>query len=111
MKCRTRVYYSAEQRAEMWNRWQRGESINSIGRAFDRGHSSISGQFIRAGGLRGSLGHLRASPFRHLSRPASAQEDQPQSGELHKVVEGVVCEVVRVHGDLCLLNDGGNKRQ
>ena len=52
MKYRTRVYYTAEQKAEMWDRWQRGESINSIGRAFDRGHSSISGQFIRAGGIR-----------------------------------------------------------
>ena len=36
----------------MWDRWQRGESINSIGRAFDRGHSSISSQFVRAGGIR-----------------------------------------------------------
>jgi len=52
MKYRTRIYYTAEQRAEMWDRWQRGESINSIGRAFDRGHSSISGQFVRAGGIR-----------------------------------------------------------
>ena len=52
MKYRTRVYYTTEQRAEMWDRWQRGESINSIGRAFDRGHSSIFGQFIRAGGIR-----------------------------------------------------------
>ena len=56
MKYRTRVYYSAEQRAEMWNRWQRGESINSIGRAFDRGHSSISGQLVRAGGACGGAG-------------------------------------------------------
>ncbi len=52
MKYKTRIYYSAEQRVEMWDRWQRGESINSIGRAFDRGHSSISGQFVRAGGIR-----------------------------------------------------------
>ena len=52
MKYRTRIYYTAEQRAEMWDRWQRGESINSIGRAFDRGHSSISGKFVRAGGIR-----------------------------------------------------------
>jgi len=36
----------------MWDRWQRGETINSIGRAFDRGHSSIAGQFERAGGIR-----------------------------------------------------------
>jgi IS30 family transposase len=52
MKYRTRIYYTAEQKAEMWDRWQRGETINSIGRAFDRGHSSIAGQFERAGGIR-----------------------------------------------------------
>jgi len=52
MKYRTRTYYTAEQKAEMWDRWQRGESINAIGRAFDRGHSSISGQFVQAGGIR-----------------------------------------------------------
>ena len=48
MKYRTRIYYTAEQKAEMWDRWQRGESINAIGRAFDRGHSSIAGQFEHA---------------------------------------------------------------
>jgi IS30 family transposase len=52
MKYRTRIYYTAEQKAEMWDRWQRGETINSIGRAFDRGHSSIAGHFERAGGIR-----------------------------------------------------------
>lgn len=36
MKYRTRIYYSAEQRAEIWDRWQRGESMRSIGRVFDR---------------------------------------------------------------------------
>ncbi|MGB5178842.1 MAG: IS30 family transposase [Gammaproteobacteria bacterium] len=52
MKYRTRIYYTAEQKAEMWDRWQRGETINSIARAFDRGHSSIAGQFERMGGIR-----------------------------------------------------------
>lgn len=52
MKYRTRTYYKAEQKAEMWDRWQRGETISSIGRAFDRGHVSIAGQFERAGGIR-----------------------------------------------------------
>jgi hypothetical protein len=33
--------YTAAQKAEMWDRWQRGESLNAIGRAFDRPSSSI----------------------------------------------------------------------
>ena len=52
MKYRTRTYYSAEQKAEMWDRWQRGESLNSIARLFDRGHSSIQGILAVTGGIR-----------------------------------------------------------
>jgi len=29
MKYRRRIYYSTEQRAEIWDRWQRGESMRS----------------------------------------------------------------------------------
>ncbi len=31
MALRPRIYYNAEQKAEMWDRWQRGESLTSIG--------------------------------------------------------------------------------
>ena len=40
MKQRTRIYYTDSQKAPMWDRWQKGESMGSIGRLFDRGHSS-----------------------------------------------------------------------
>jgi IS30 family transposase len=36
----------------MWDRWQRGESLNAIGRAFDRPSSSIFGQLAPSGGIR-----------------------------------------------------------
>jgi hypothetical protein len=36
MKQRRRVYYSAAQRSEIWDRWQAGEPMSSIGRRFDR---------------------------------------------------------------------------
>lgn len=52
MTYRTRIKYSAEQKSEMWDRWQRGESINSIGRIFDRPSSSIFGQLAPTGGIR-----------------------------------------------------------
>ena len=52
MKYRTRTYYSAEQKAEMWDRWQRGESMNSIARLFDREHSSVQGILSTTGGIR-----------------------------------------------------------
>ena len=44
MKYRARTFYTAEQKAEMCDRWQRGESPHAIARLFDRGHSSIFGQ-------------------------------------------------------------------
>ncbi len=51
MVYRTRINYTAEQRAEIWDRWQRGESLNAIGRAFDRPSSSIFGQLAPTGGI------------------------------------------------------------
>lgn len=52
MSYRTRTYYSAEQKALMWDRWSRGDSLHSIARLFDRGHSSIFSQLSPSGGIR-----------------------------------------------------------
>ena len=49
---RTRIYYSETQKTEMWDRWQKGESLNCIARHFDRGHSSISRILGESGGIR-----------------------------------------------------------
>ncbi|MEP0315641.1 IS30 family transposase [Hyphomonas sp.] len=52
MKQRRRIYYTAFQRAEIWDRWQRGESMSSIGRGFDRQSSSIFSVLSPTGGIR-----------------------------------------------------------
>ena len=52
MKYRTRIYYTEEQKSQMWDRWQQGDSLHDIGRLFDRGHGSIAGILSRAGGIR-----------------------------------------------------------
>jgi IS30 family transposase len=52
MKYRRRIYYSAAQRAEIWDRWQRGESMSSIGRRFDRQSSSVFSVISPTGGIR-----------------------------------------------------------
>jgi len=36
----------------MWDRWQRGESLTAIGRAFDQPSSSIFGLLAPTGGIR-----------------------------------------------------------
>ena len=41
MKRRRRIFYSAAQRSEIWDRWQAGEPMSSIGRRFDRESSSV----------------------------------------------------------------------
>lgn len=52
MSYRTRIKYSPQQKAEMWDRWQRGESLDAIGRAFDRPSSSIFAQLSPTVGIR-----------------------------------------------------------
>jgi len=52
MKYPTRIYYTETDKAMMWDRWQKGESLNSIARHFGRSHSSIQGVFARTGGIR-----------------------------------------------------------
>jgi len=52
MGYRRRIYFTAEQRSEIWDRWQRGESMSSIGRGFERDSSSIYPLLSRAGGIR-----------------------------------------------------------
>jgi len=52
MKQRRRIYYSAVQRAEIWDHWKRGETMHAIGRLFDRGHSSIFSVLAPTGGIR-----------------------------------------------------------
>ncbi|MFK7977266.1 MAG: IS30 family transposase [Halioglobus sp.] len=52
MKYPTRIYYSETQKALMWDRWRKGESLQSIGQLFGRNSSSISGVLSRTGGIR-----------------------------------------------------------
>ena len=52
MKQRPRIYYTETDKALMWDRWQKGESLNAIARLFDRHHSAIQGILSRTGGIR-----------------------------------------------------------
>jgi IS30 family transposase len=52
MKRRPRIYYTESQKALMWDRWQKGESLHSIARLFDRYHTSVQGILAKTGGIR-----------------------------------------------------------
>ena len=52
MSYRRRLYFTSEEKSEIWDRWQSGELVSSIGREFDRGSSSIYPLLSRTGGIR-----------------------------------------------------------
>ena len=52
MKYRTRIYYTESQKAVMWERWQKGESLQHIAQLFDRDHGSIQRILAESGGIR-----------------------------------------------------------
>lgn len=60
MRHRTRIYYTDEQKSQMWDRWQRGDSLHEIARLFDRHHSSVREILAAFGGIRPPL--RRRSP-------------------------------------------------
>jgi len=68
MSYKRRIYFTGEQRSEIWDRWQRGESMSSIGRGFDRDSSSIYPLLSRTGGIR--------PPVRKRSRLALTRVDR-----------------------------------
>lgn len=79
MAYRTRIKYSAEQKSEMWDRWQGGESLRAIGRIFDRPSSSIFGQLEPSGGIRPPIQQrsrlsLTLSEHEEISRGIASQQ-------------------------------------
>ena len=52
MSRRKRRWYTSVEKSEMWDRWQQGESLNAIARAFETSHSAIAKNFARFGGFR-----------------------------------------------------------
>jgi len=79
MMYRGRIYYNAEQKAEMWDRWQKGESLNAIGRVFDRPSSSIFNQLSPSGGIR--------PPPRRRSRITLTLPEREE------ISRGIVCDL------------------
>ncbi|CAH6384702.1 IS30 family transposase (plasmid) [Pantoea agglomerans] len=55
MKRRTRIYYTPEQKAIIWDRYKQGDSLHDIARMFDRYHSSVMPTIHQTGGYRPSV--------------------------------------------------------
>ena len=65
-----RVGFTAAQKTELWDRWQEGEGLKSIGRAFGKGSSSIFSHLSPYGGIR--------PPPRRRSRLALALSEREE---------------------------------
>lgn len=52
MNYRTWIYYTETDKALMWDRWQKGDSLQTIAQLFGRNHGSIAGILSRTGGIR-----------------------------------------------------------
>ncbi|MCP3727461.1 hypothetical protein M3I53_30800 [Paraburkholderia sp. CNPSo 3272] len=44
--------HSQSQKALMWERWRKGESLQHIAQLFDRNHSSVLGILAQTGGIK-----------------------------------------------------------
>ena len=48
---RTRTYYTESQKALMWDRWKKGESLHQIAGLFNRHHPSVARILAETGGI------------------------------------------------------------
>jgi len=47
-----RIHYTETDKAVMWDRWQKGESLEKIAQLFDRSHGSVARILLQSGGMR-----------------------------------------------------------
>ncbi len=79
--------YSEAQRAEMWERWGRGESLKAIGRIFGKEGGSVFGQLAPYGGIRPrprcrSPLALTLAEREEISRGVAAGRSMPSTSRL-----------------------------
>ena len=71
--------FTAAEKTQLWDRWQRGESLKAIGRAFGKPSSSIYSQVSPYGGIRPASRHrsrlaLTRAEREEISRGLAAQQ-------------------------------------
>lgn len=70
MKQRRRIYYTDSQKALMWQRWRKGESLQKIAQLFDRNHSSVQGILAETSGIQPKPRHRS-----RLALPLAGREE------------------------------------
>ena len=107
MKQRRRIYYTENQKALMWERWQKGESLQHIAQLFDRNHSSIQGILAESGGIqpaprcRSRLA-LTLAEREEISRSVAAgQSIRSVAARLGRAPSTISREIMRNGGQEC----------
>jgi len=52
MARKPRIHYTETDKAVMWDRWRKGDSLERIAQLFDRGHGSVARILLMTGGIR-----------------------------------------------------------
>src|SRR6476660_1359127 len=107
MQQRPRIYYTDSQKALMWERWQKGESLQQIAQLFDRNHSSIQQILAATGGIRPaprcrSRLALTLGDREEISRAVVAGHSiRTIAAQLHRAPSTVSREIKRNGGQVC----------
>ena len=107
MKQRPRIYYTENQKALMWERWRKGESLQNIAQLFDRNHSSIQGILAESGGIqpaqrRRSRLALTLTEREEISRSvATGQSIRSVATRLGRAPSTISREIMRNGGQEC----------
>jgi IS30 family transposase len=88
MKQRPRIYYTEAQKAMMWDRWSKGDTLHQIGKLFDRPHTSIQNILAATGGIR--------PPARHRSRLALTLAEREEISRALAAGESIHCVAARL---------------
>ena len=107
MKRRPRIYYTESQKALMWERWRKGESLQRIAELFDRNHSSIQRILAETGGIqpaqrRRSRLALTLAEREEISRSvATGQSIRSVATRLGRAPSTISREIMRNGGQEC----------
>jgi IS30 family transposase len=107
MKQRPRIYYTESQKALMWERWRKGESLQQIAQLFDRNHSSIQRILAETGGISPAPRHrsilaLTLAEREEISRAlASGHSIRSIATLLERAPSTISREILRNGGQSC----------
>jgi len=107
MRRRPRTKYTETQKALMWERWKKGETLHQIARLFDRPHTSIRQVLAESGGFRPPERHdskltLTLAEREEISRALVAGESiRAVAARLARAPSTISREIARNGGASC----------